>query len=231
VTARAERVSVVVPAFNAEAHIASALDSILAQTVPPFEVIVVDNGSTDRTAEIAGARGEPVRVVLEDEQGPAATRNRGAREAHGELLAFCDPDDRWHPEKLERQVAFLRERPHLGGVICHVQKLAEDGGAADRWRDEPRMRPIPGYATGPLLVWRETFVALGGLSADLWFGDAADWFLRARDAGVEIALMDDVLAYHRLHGENLTVRRADDCADEFLDVIKASLDRRRAQPS
>jgi glycosyltransferase involved in cell wall biosynthesis len=223
-----ERVSVVVPAFNAAAHLPAALASILAQTVGPLEVIVADDGSTDATREIAAAHGAPVRVVTQPTAGPPATRNLGIRAACGDLLAFLDPDDLWAPEKTERQLAVLRARPTALGVVCHVQQFSDDGVVEERLRGHARMAPVPGYATGALLARREAFDVVGLLPEDVWFTDATAWFVRARELEAEIAVMDEVLAFHRLHAENLTRRRATESADEFLGLVKTTLDRRRA---
>ena len=102
-------VSVIIPAYNAEAFLARAIRSVEAQSFQDFEIVVVDDGSTDRTAEIA--RGfSRVRYVRGSHRGEAAARNRGLEEAQGELVAFVDADDEWLAEKLARQVAFMNER-------------------------------------------------------------------------------------------------------------------------
>src|ERR1035438_5349058 len=104
-------VSVVVPTFNRSRQVQSALKSVLAQTYPEFEVIVVDDGSTDGTAEALqqfisqrGGNGKPIRYFFQSNQGQSAARNKGIAEARGEWIAFLDSDDVWLPEKLEWQM-------------------------------------------------------------------------------------------------------------------------------
>jgi len=99
-----------VPAHNSEDHIARAIDSILRQSRPPDELIVVDDGSTDKTGEIARSYGADVIYVRQKNAGPGAARNRGIETASCEWIAFLDSDDMWHHQKLEKQVAFMLEK-------------------------------------------------------------------------------------------------------------------------
>lgn len=113
------RVSVVVPTYNAHALLAETLDAILAQTFADFELIVVDDGSTDDTAAyLATLTDSRLRVVRQDNAGVGAARNRGIDEARGQLVAFCDHDDLWLPDKLMTQVAFMDA--HRPAVACVV---------------------------------------------------------------------------------------------------------------
>jgi glycosyltransferase involved in cell wall biosynthesis len=228
----ASSVSCIVPTFDAGEHLAGALECILGQTHPPAEVLVVDDGSSDDTVAIARAWGDPVRVVEQPTAGPAATRNRGAAEATGDLLAFLDPDDRWLPHKLEVQVAHLATDPGAGGCVGRVRQVWADGfdDEAAHYAAHPRMADggVPGYATTALLVRREAWAEVGPLDTDRWYSDATEWFMRARDLDVRIDLLEDVLTLHRLHDRNLTRRRPADSADEFLDLVHDRLRARRA---
>jgi glycosyltransferase involved in cell wall biosynthesis len=108
------RVSVVIPTYNAGPLVVEAVESVLAQIRPADEVVVVDDGSTDDTAERLGRFGPPVRVVRKENGGVSTARNRGVAEATGDVVAFLDADDVWHPRKLELQLAALAARPDLG---------------------------------------------------------------------------------------------------------------------
>ena len=104
-------VSVVIPAFNRRAMLVEAIDSVLAQSIDSFELIVVDDGSTDGTAEHLTRFAETIRFEHIEHRGPAAARNRGVAMARAPLIAFLDSDDLWSPTKLERQLAFMRANP------------------------------------------------------------------------------------------------------------------------
>lgn len=112
-----EAVSVIIPAYNAAPHIERAVESVRTQTCPPLEILVVDDGSRDRTAEIVDAMPPPVRLIRKANGGPASARNLGARSAKGDWLAFLDADDWWFPDKLRLQLA-CADDPGVGLIHC-----------------------------------------------------------------------------------------------------------------
>lgn len=124
-------ISVVIPCYNCAHYLPEALDSVLKQTYPPLEIIVVDDGSTDNSGQIAASYGPPVRVVRQPNQGQSVARNRGVDEAKGEWIAFLDADDLWEPDKLRLQVETLRDiSPEVGCVYTHLYIL-RDGQRLD----------------------------------------------------------------------------------------------------
>ena len=120
------RVSVVIPTYNRGASIGRAIDSALAQSVP-VEIIVVDDGSTDDTAERLRRYGDRIRVITQTNQGVAPARNRGVAEARGEFVAFLDSDDEWLPHKLERQLALMDANPEVALVAAAVEYVDDRG--------------------------------------------------------------------------------------------------------
>ena len=224
------QVSCVVPAYNSERFLGEALDSILDQTHRPLEIIVADDGSTDRTREIAAGYGDPVRVVTQETAGPPATRNLGLAAARGEFIAFLDADDLWHKQKLARQLERFANRPEMGACVTGIRNfwIPELKEEEARLGQTKMGQELPGYVTMTLLARRETFDAVGPFDVRLWYSDSADWFLRAREKGVVIERIDDVLVFHRMHENNLTRRQGLETRDEFLSTIHASLKKRRA---
>jgi glycosyltransferase involved in cell wall biosynthesis len=222
-------VSCIVPVYNGEAYLGAALDSILAQTWRPLEIIVVDDGSTDGSAAVAETYGAIVRVIRQANAGCAAARNAGLAAATGEFVAFLDADDVWHPEKLDRQMARFEARPELDYTVTHVQNFWQDDVREEEelHRGHKRAQPIPGYVHGTLLGRRSLFDTLGPFDTGVNHGDATLWFLRARESGATSELLPDVLMRRRLHTENRSRIHAQRSRGTFLDILKQSLDRKR----
>jgi glycosyltransferase involved in cell wall biosynthesis len=131
-------VSVIIPAYNAAGWVNRAIDSALAQTYSQREILVVNDGSTDTTAEVLAEYGEAIRVLNQPNGGLSSARNLGIIEAMGEFVAFLDADDYWLPEKLARQVACLQQKPSLGFCSTRTQVVSPDDQPLNTW-DCPRM--------------------------------------------------------------------------------------------
>ncbi len=222
-------VTCVIPVHDGAAHLAEAIDSVLGQTRPPAEVIVVDDGSTDGTPEVAASYGDRIRYVRQENRGPAAARNRGAGLADGEILTFLDADDIWDEVKLERQSEHFEARPELDLCWAHAQNFwtEEVTEEARQMEDHPRSRPVPGYVTGTLAIRRELFHALGGLDEGREHTDTMDFCLRARRAGAVSELLPDILLYRRLHASNRSRQHRERSLDEFFELIHTDLEQRR----
>ncbi len=224
-------ISCIIPVYNGEPYLREAIDSILAQTCRPLEIIVVDDGSTDGTADVAGGYGARLVYVRQTNAGPAAARNRGVGLARGEFVAFLDADDLWHPEKLQRQMARFQARSELGYCVAHVQNfwIPELKEEAEKFRDHRIAKPLPGYVTATLLARRSVFDTVGQFDPTLGHGDSTEWFLRAAEHGAVMELLPDVLLYRRLHQANRSRFLASRSRDQFLGILKATLDRRRSR--
>jgi glycosyltransferase involved in cell wall biosynthesis len=214
-------VTVVIPAYNAERHIGEAVESALAQTYRPVEIVVVDDGSTDATAETVRSFGPRVRFATQTNAGAGAARNRGVAMATGRYIAFLDADDWWPAEKLVRQVEILEKDPGCDLLFGHVQQFFH--GGADLGGPEPGILP------GTMLARREAFERVGPLAEDLKLGEFIDWYARAREAGLSSRVESAVWLRRRIHEDNLGVRERASRGD-YLRLLKASMDRRR-QPA
>jgi glycosyltransferase involved in cell wall biosynthesis len=217
-------VSVVVPVFNGERFLRETLGSILDQDYRPLEVIVVDDGSTDSTADIARSH-ETIHYLYQDNQGPAAARNAGIEASRGELVAFLDADDRWLPGKLRIQVAYLIEHPETGFVYAHRRMVLEPGVEPPPWYEE---RDSPGLFAGTLVARTEVFRKVGSFNPDFRFGENAEWLARARDAGIAMAVLPETLLISRVHGGNMT-HRSKEMRSSVLRALKSSIDRQRSK--
>lgn len=224
-------ISCIVPVYNGEKYLGEAIESILKQSYRRVEIIVADDGSTDGTASIAARYGEQVRYLRQANAGTAAARNLGVRVAKGEFFAFLDADDVWPSDKLDRQMARFQAHPELDFCIAHVQnfwipQLIEE---EKQFRDHRIAKALPGYSTGTLLVRRDFFDAVGKFNTAIKHADDTEWFLRATEQGAVMELLPDVLLYRRLHHTNLSRTKASNSRDQYLQVLKSALDRRRRQ--
>jgi glycosyltransferase involved in cell wall biosynthesis len=227
--AATDGVSVVVPARDAERYIDQALRSILDQDPAPLEVIVADNGSTDRTAEIAADHAPAVTVLrLPRAGGPPTSRNAAIAASRGSLVAFLDADDIWEPGKLAAQLAALESDPGLGYVLGHQRLLVEPGSELPPWaRLDAFDGESPCHLTSALLVRREVLEAVGPFSEESPHAETADWFLRAHELGVRGQILPRLVVRKRVHGGNISGDQAI-ARSGVLHAIKGSLDRRRS---
>src|SRR3954467_15717295 len=139
----------VIAVFNGERYLPEAIESVLVQEGHTVEIVVVDDGSTDGTRCAVQRFGKRVQYVHQDNAGPASARNRGIGHAAGELIAFLDADDLWHPNKTTVQATRFQERPALVACTTHVQNFvsADDGPGADIAADPMLSRAQPGTAS------------------------------------------------------------------------------------
>ncbi|HET7738849.1 MAG TPA: glycosyltransferase family A protein [Tepidiformaceae bacterium] len=214
-------ISVVIPAYNREQYLAAAISSTRAQTVTPSEIIVVDDGSTDGTAEVGRQLG--VTLIQQANKGCGEARNAGVAAASGEFLAFLDSDDAWTPRKLELQVAALTKDPALDMVFGEVIQFRGDPPAPD---DQLASRE-PGIVAGAMLIRRETFLRVGPFDPSLRVGEFIDWHARAKDIGLRELILPEVVLLRRLHDSNLGLEAAAARID-YTRVARAALARRRA---
>ncbi len=130
----ADTVSIVIPTYNRETFITKALDSVMAQTYQHFEVVVIDDGSTDNTRDVVQAYGEKVHYFYQRNKGIAGARNAGIKKSCGSYIAFLDSDDYWRPEKLERQMALFHEHREYGLVASCCASVRLDGSFREKNR-------------------------------------------------------------------------------------------------
>lgn len=219
-------VSVIIPIYNSLAYLAEAIESALAQTYAPSELIVVDDGSTDEGAAIARGFGEGVRYAFQENAGVSAARNYGVRLARGGQIAFLDADDVWLEDKLERQMAVMKARPDVDMVLGQVSQFLSPEIAPELGKQlhcDPRARD--GYLPSALLARRSALERVGPFHTALGMAEFADWYLRALECELRIALLEGVVVRRRIHGKNQS-RVARNEYREYLAVLKQAMDRR-----
>lgn len=231
VTTQGADVSVVIPVYNGAAYLAEAVASVRAQSLPPRRVILVDDGSTDATPQIAAELradgGQPlVEYIRQDNAGPAAAMNRGVAMIEDGLVAFQSADDIWVRDKLAWQVPALADGADL--VFGHMQNFISpelDAAVAASLHCPPD--PMPGHNASTLLTRLDTFRAVGPLDERFRIGEFIHWYSRAIDLGLRSAMLPQVVTMRRLHGANHSLTRRNETVG-YAHVLKSILDRRRS---
>ncbi len=218
-------VSVLMPVYNRERYLTEALESLLAQSYRPLEIVVVDDGSTDGSAAIARRYAE-VRYAWQPHEGIASARNRTLDLAGGEYLAFLDSDDLWEPGTLARQMDIMTSNPELDMLFGHVVEFRSpelDPKTAAKLRCHPE--PMPSRGPGSI-IRAEVFRTVGNFRTEWKLGEFVDWYARAVEHGASSQMLPDVVCRRRVHGANQSVAQPGSRA-EYLKILKESLDRRR----
>ena len=232
-TARASggmRISAIVPLYNTRAYIAEAIDSILAQTRPPDEIVVVDDGSTDGSPDLVAGYASRVRLYRQAHAGSSTALNLGIVETTGDAIAFLDADDLWERDKLEVQEAVLLGEPETDCVFGLVQQFGHGGAEGSaRMPKEPQR----GVSRISLLIRRTAFQRFGLFDATLRVADFVPWYAHAVALGLKVRMMERVVAHRRIHGANSGIMQRDQQQQESLLGLKQALDlrRRRSGPA
>jgi glycosyltransferase involved in cell wall biosynthesis len=221
-------VSVMIGVYNAVRYVGEAIDSVLAQTYEPIELIVVDDGSDDGTRDVIARYGSALRLVSQRRGGIGAGRNRAVATASGDFFAFLDGDDRFVPDKIERQLEAFATDPSFDVVFGHVREfLSPDLDTAEAARIRAPVSDAPWPTPNLMLIRRDAFTRVGPFSTTLRVGVGVDWCARATEAGLTSFVLPHVVLERRLHAANNGLREADSRV-HYAHVLKAALDRRRA---
>ena len=219
-------VSVLMPVYNRERYLAAAIESVLAQRYRPLEIVVVDDGSTDGSAEVARRYAPTVRYDLQPHGGIAAARNRTLELARGAYYAFLDSDDLWVLGQLDAQMEVMRSRPDLDLLFGHVTEfVSPELDPETAARVVCRKEPMPSMGLGAIIT-ADAFRRVGGFPSEGQVGEFLDWYARARDLGLVSLTLPDVVVRRRIHTTNESSAQNSSRLD-YIRILKASLDRRR----
>ena len=219
VTDAMPRVSVIIPAFNAEATLVEAVQSVEAQTYSDWEIVVADDASTDGTAAVAEGFGGRVKLVrCSENRGPGPARNAAIEASQGELLALLDADDYWLPEFLSEQVALYdhteAQSPGVGIVGSDALILGPDGMATGTYRDRAQVAepmtlsemlvgcPI---LTNTMVIPRAAFDEVGGFAPECLRAEDHDLFMRLAELGYAVAYNNKPLVVYRIHHQSVSL--------------------------
>lgn len=224
-------VSVIIPVYNYDRYLGEAIESVLRQTYKNVEVIVVDDGSTDRSGDVAKSFAERgVRYCHQVHDGIGPARNKGVELVQGEYMAFLDADDRWPESKLELQLRAFADDETVEMVFGQAKELQNgpewEAGVSENNLTVAGM--VPGMVAGTMLIKRAAFDRVGSFPGGLKVGEFIDWYARAVELKIRSRVLPELLLWRRIHDSNTGVRERQSVSD-YARVLKASLDRRRAE--
>jgi glycosyltransferase involved in cell wall biosynthesis len=221
-------ISIIIPVYNGEKYLFEAIDSILAQTYYPVEIILIDDGSTDGSAEIAKRFSPAVKYCYQRNAGTGAARNRGLELAQGSFFAFLDADDVWLRDKLAIQMAVFYGNPETDVVFGYVKQFySPELDEVTRSRLRCTDEAMPGFLPCTMLIKRKAFFQVGLFETDWRLGQDVSWIMRARERGLRAVMVPDVVYMRRLHKNNKGITHRQ-FSEDRVRIVKASLDRRRA---
>jgi len=221
------RISVVIPAYNSAKFVGAALDSIAVQKRAPDEIIVVDDGSHDDTAQIVQSRRmSGLALIRQRNAGAAAARNAALEKSTGNWIAFLDADDLWTPDKLTIQAGLATECSDVDVWLGATEgvSLVPTPTTAGAFLADFSSRNF--VQLGATFIRRSVFDRIGLFDPALKYGEDLDWLMRAQEAGMVIATHPETVLRYQRHSANLT-NNASELRSGFLGVLKRSVDRRR----
>jgi glycosyltransferase involved in cell wall biosynthesis len=220
------QVSVIIPAYNGSRYIVQAVESALGQTFRDSEIIVVDDGSTDRTHQVLQPYLHKIRYIYQENRGVAAARNRGIEEAKGEFIAFLDQDDFFFPDKLAAQIALFRQQPSLGIVNSGWRIVNQQGEIISNikpWEYFPKLDLETWIVQMPVLpsammFSRQWIEIAGGFNSEFDSVDDSDLMLRLAVLGCEAAWLRQITVSYRQHDQNVSIKKALKQANLFITL-------------
>lgn len=219
----APRVSVLIPTYNCARFLGQAIDSVLAQTFQDFEILVVDDGSTDDTAQVV-ARYPRVRYIRREHCGVSASRNAAVAAATGEIVVFLDADDFWLPEKLEKQVAYLDENPNCMLIFTKAENFYEDEAASLGEKQQGLFNGSLERCIITCAIRRCVFQKHGGFRTDYPHGEDTQFMYRLSISGISLDhCLEEVLYMRRIHSSNISLTHEPPGGNRLMQIMADAL--------
>lgn len=218
-------ISVIIPVYNGEKYLKEAIESVRAQSYHPIEIIIVDDGSTDGTAEIA-KQYESLNYYFQSNAGLAAALNLGIEIAAGDYYAFLDADDIWLPDKLRLQMNVFHNNSEVEMVFGHHQRFYSSEMSESKTSKQDKNKILPGLFKGTLLIKKNAFWTVGLFDTRWKVGDFIDWYKRAMEIGLNMVMLPDILLRRRIHNKNMS-RQIGQINTDYVRIVKAALDRQK----
>lgn len=223
-------VSVILPVYNGAHYLIEALESVLTQSFHDYELIVVDDGSTDDSRAIVHnylSSYPQLRYLYQKNAGVTTARNSGFLSSRGSLISFIDQDDRWRVNALQCQAACHLQYPETGYTLAHQICFLDAEDSSPAWFQLQQLdKQHVGYLPGTLMVKREVFSDLGMFDPYYTISSDADWFARARDLHIPMHILPEVLLERRIHSENQS-KHSREIQSELTRILRNSIKRKR----
>lgn len=223
-------VGVVIRLRNAASYVAEAVSSVLDQTQPSDDVVIVDGGSTDGSVEALAPYASRIRVVQQRREGLGGAAEDGIDATDKPIIAFQDADDIWPPDRLRAMLQALEAHPDWGGVMGRVEHFISPDVPPERAGSFALpVGPQPGVGLPSLVLRREAINRAGGFREGLWAGEYMEWQDRANRAGVHVGHVDTLCLHRRVHLSNFT--RSETSRRGYLQALQCIVARRRGDQS
>lgn len=220
-------ISVILPVYNGEKYLGEAIDSVFSQDYPRVELVVVDDGSTDRSWEIIQSY-PGIKAVRKENGGVASARNLGVGLATGSFCAFLDQDDYWAPSKLSIQMASLSQEPTWGFVVCYCQQFIDENNPPSVPILPEIFKPHKTYLPSSWLMRKEVLEEAGGFNESFRYGDDTNLLFALAERKVQHGCCSELLLYRRLHKQNASHDHLGGYSmKELLLVLRYSNERKR----
>lgn len=219
------------PVFNTEKYVKEAIESVFSQTYKNIELICINDGSTDSSLSILESFGDKIMLIINDTNcGTSISRNKGISIAKGEFIAFLDADDIWVNNKLEVQMNQFNINPNLDISFSYMKCFI----SPELSEEVKRIRYCPPDSVSghclPTAVMRKTsFEKIGYFDSRWKVGEFIDWLVKAKEIGLNIETVNDILLLRRIHKTNIGVREREAGRSDYLKIVKEVLDRKRKQ--
>jgi glycosyltransferase involved in cell wall biosynthesis len=225
-------VSAIVPVYNGEKFLAEAINNIQQQNYQPLEIIVVDDGSTDRTPLIAREFQDLIHYIYSANKGPSGARNLGIKIAKGNVIAFLDVDDLWSPNKLQKQISYLASNPCLDIVQGLIQQMKLARPLVDEKKMDFQISSSPYHFLnlGSAIYRKSVFEKVGLFDENFRHNEDTEWFFRAWKNNINKLVIDEVTLYYRQHNNNMTLEPKSTVYFGILKILKKHLDAERNLP-
>lgn len=225
-------ISVIVPVYNGESFLAETIQSIIEQDCHPLEIILVDDGSTDKTAEVADQFKDVIHYVYQPNSGPATARNRGIKMAIGNVIAFLDADDCWPVNALKKQLDYLVANPDVEIVHGYLQNMYLSTDTEKKTLVKKFGKPRVSFNVGSAVYRKSVFDKIGLFDETLHHSEDVELLVRVKENGISWVILEHVTLFYRRHKQSMTSVHNENTlsnmhALSWVRILKKNLDKRR----